>query len=53
MDLSAAMPDVPAGMSPAAQALGQLLPQWQWGLGNNVSQALVQSGTPKNVNIAQ
>jgi hypothetical protein len=41
------------GDVPGGPGLGSAAAQWQWGLGNNVSQALVQSGTPKNVNIAQ
>ena len=51
-----ALPDVngPNGMSAdALKLLGLRLPEWQWGLGNDLQRALYLSGTPKPVNMAQ
>ena len=40
------------GLPPAAQAMAQRLPQWKYGIGAALQDALTQAGTPKNVNMS-
>jgi hypothetical protein len=51
-NLTAPMPGMD-GLSDVAKAQGALLPEWQYGLGKNLADALSLQGTPKPINMAQ